>query len=98
MSHFWSLTSAGLMTIVTSDQRTRVVYLLGAGATFGATAASGSDVRLLMPDLRNELHIEMGKRFREAPRYSDDAQLRHIVNSSVIAETDFEQLITFLAD
>jgi hypothetical protein len=78
-----------------TDSR-RVVYLLGAGATQGAVSFGGSAARLVMPGLIGKLRDRMRAVYMEA--FLDHPGVGHLVNDVVTDETDFEQLLTFLAD
>ena len=74
----------------------RVSYLFGAGATQGAVHYAGSARQLVMPGLIGRLMDSTNTAFAED--FSDHAGLRHLVNDVVNDETDFEHLLTFLAD
>jgi hypothetical protein len=78
------------------EESRRVAYLLGAGATQGAVQFAGSAARLVMPGLIDRLL----DRTRDAydKDFTDHAGLRDLVNDVVDARTDFEHLLTFLAD
>lgn len=74
----------------------RVVYLLGAGATQGAASFGGSTANLVMPGLIVRLLERMREEYVEG--FSDHPGMAHLVNDVVDDETDFEHLLTFLAD
>jgi len=74
----------------------RVSYLFGAGATQGAVQYAGSGEKLVMPGLIERLLDSTNNAYVED--FSDHAGLRHLVNDVVDDRTDFEHLLTFLAD
>lgn len=74
----------------------RVVYLLGAGATQGTVKYGGSQEKLVMPGLIDRLLAQMRDVFEAS--FSDHAGIEHLVNDVVDGATDFEHLLTFLAD
>ena len=78
------------------DNRRRIVYLLGAGATQGCASFRGSVQRIVMPGLIDELAQSM--RDLVDREYEGDAGITRLVNNVVDEDTDFEQLITFLED
>lgn len=78
------------------DAPRRVVYLLGAGATQGAVQFAGSAAKLVMPGLIDRLLDRTSDVYVED--FADHAGLKHLVNDVVDADTDFEQLLTFLED
>lgn len=75
---------------------TRVVYLLGAGATHGAANFAGSSENLVMPGLIDRLLERMREEYVQ--EFSDHKYMRHLVNDVVDDKTDFEHLLTFLED
>ena len=74
----------------------RVVYLLGAGATQGAVSFAGSPEKLIMPGLIDRLLERMHEQY--ALHFADHPGIGHLVNEVVDTKTDFEHLLTFLAD
>jgi hypothetical protein len=74
----------------------RVSYLFGAGATQGSVQYAGSGESLVMPGLIERLLDSTNNAYVED--FSDHAGLRHLVNDVVDDRTDFEHLLTFLAD
>lgn len=73
---------------------TRVVYLLGAGATQACVSRVRSPHRILMQDLSPALAIKLHNLVNQAPY--DHPSLKHLVNSVIDDDTDFEHVITFL--
>lgn len=80
----------------TPETESRVVYLLGAGATHGCIQALGVGPSVVMPGLAPELQRRMHDLWQE--HYETDETVRRLVNDVVDSDTDFEQLITFLED
>jgi hypothetical protein len=78
------------------DPNRRIVYLLGAGATHGAVKYAGSQESLVMPGLIDRLLEHMRSVYIE--HFHDHPGIRSLVNDVVDAQTDFEHLLTFLAD
>ena len=74
----------------------RVSYLFGAGATQGAVQYAGSIEKLVMPGLIERLQDSTRNAYVED--FSDHAGLKHLVNDVFDDSTDFEHLLTFLAD
>lgn len=74
----------------------KVVYLFGAGASQGAVSARGSSIRLLMRDLSEEIHERLHDLVVE--RYSTNKSVWRLVNEVIDADTDVEQVITFLEE
>jgi hypothetical protein len=74
----------------------RVSYLFGAGATQGAVQFAGSAKKLVMEGLIDRLLDRTRDAYDED--FADHAGLRYLVNDVVDARTDFEHLLTFLAD
>jgi hypothetical protein len=83
------------VTPADSDAR-RVVYLLGAGATQGTVSFAGSLANLVMPGLIDRLLKEMHDVYTAS--FSDHPGVKNLVNDVVDDKTDFEHLLTFLAD
>lgn len=78
------------------DAPRRVVYLLGAGATQGAISFAGSPEKLVMPVLIDRLLERMREQY--VLQFPDHSGIGHLVNEVVDKKTDFEHLLTFLAD
>ncbi len=76
----------------------RVVYLLGAGATQGCIAHSGSRHKLVMSGLAEPIFEELQRVVEE--KYRNHSGITRLVNDVMLAESgfDIEQLITFLDD
>ncbi len=76
----------------------RVVYLLGAGATQGCIAHSGSRHNLVMSGLAEPIFDKLRRVVEE--RYQDHSGITRLVNDVMVPESgfDIEQLITFLED
>jgi hypothetical protein len=74
----------------------RVVYLLGAGATQGAVSYAGSEAQLIMPGLIRPLLERTSEAYLQS--FGDHEGLRYLVNDVIDDKTDFEHLLTFLAD
>ena len=75
---------------------TRVVYLVGAGASHACVERVGSPHGILMRDLTVALSLKLQELI--ASNYSGDDSLANLVNSFIDETTDFEQIITFLDD
>ena len=75
---------------------TRVVYLLGAGATQACVSSVRSPHRILMTDLGQPLNERLQELVSSG--FYADATLRNLVNSVIDDSTDFEHVITFLDD
>ncbi|HKP90725.1 MAG TPA: hypothetical protein VJT75_12230 [Thermoleophilaceae bacterium] len=75
----------------------RVVYLLGAGATQGAAQFAGSTANLVMRGLIERL-LACTSDVYEEDAFEGHPGLKRLVNDVVTADTDFEQLLTFLED
>lgn len=78
-----------------NDEDSRVVYLLGAGASHGSVKAVGSDHGILMSDLNPELASEAGD-LVTGEEYSQHEELLDLVNDIVTEDIDPEHIITFL--
>ena len=76
------------------QDRSRVVYLIGAGATHGAAAAAGSALGTLTRDLCPAIAVRVRELYEA--KYGDDRVLGSLVNSAVDDDTDYEHIITFL--
>jgi hypothetical protein len=87
---------AGIEGLDGEDAQRRVSYLFGAGATQGAVQYAGSAERLVMPGLIGQLLNQTSNAYAED--FSDHDGLKHLVNDVVDDTTDFEHLLTFLAD
>ena len=76
----------------------RVVYLLGAGATQGCIAHSGSRQELVMSGLAKPIFEKLQRVVEE--KYRDHSGITRLVNNVMLPESgfDIEQLITFLED
>lgn len=74
----------------------RVSYLFGAGATQGAVQYAGSAEQLVMPGLIERLLDSTNNAYVED--FYGHTGLGHLVNDVVDDRTDFEHLLTFLAD
>lgn len=75
---------------------TRVVYLVGAGASHACVSRVGSPHGILMRDLTAALSAKLKELI--VTTYSGDNSLANLVNSVIDETTDFEQIITFLDD
>ena len=75
---------------------TRVVYLLGAGATQACVSSIGSPHRILMQDLGEALNEELRQLVSNG--FATDSSIGNLVNSVIDDSTDFEHIITFLND
>lgn len=82
--------------IPTETDTRRVVYLLGAGATQGTVKFGGSPASLVMPGLIGRLLERMREVYVES--FSEHPGVGNLVNDVVTDTTDFEHLLTFLAD
>jgi hypothetical protein len=80
----------------TTARPKRVVYLLGAGATQGATDFAGSDASLIMRGLMKRLLDGMHDEYVQ--HFVDHKGMTNLVNDVVNDDTDFEHLITFIED
>ena len=76
--------------------RTRVTYLIGAGATQGSISEYGSNQNLLMNNLRDELQESFGELVNR--QFKKSANLKALVNNASVGRWDFEQLITFIEE
>lgn len=76
----------------------RVVYLLGAGATQGCIAHSGSRYNLVMSGLAEPIFEKLQRVAVE--KYGDHSGITRLVNNVMLPDSgfDIEQLITFLED
>ena len=77
-----------------SGGQTRVVYLIGAGATHACAQRVGSPHSLLMRGLGTPLTKKV--RQLAVNDYSDHPSLNDLVNTVIDEETDFEHVISFL--
>ena len=78
------------------EQKTKVVYLLGAGASHACVKHVGSPRGILMADLNGLLRQEVHNLIsRKKQKYRS---LLNLVNDVIAENTDFEHLITFLDD
>ena len=82
--------------VVRGDRR--IVYLLGAGATQGCIAHSGSQHNLVMSGLSKPISEQLNLKVIE--KYDDHPGIRRLYNEVVAPKPSFdiEQLITFLED
>ena len=77
-------------------KRRTVVYLVGAGASHGCVKFVGSARGMLMRDLNQRLADTVRALVTE--EYEGDERLSTLVNAVIDDHTDFEHVITFLAD
>lgn len=77
------------------ELKTRVAYLIGAGATHAAAIAQGAGNGLLMKDLNAPMAAEISLLF-ENDEYKNDTYLQRLIAAAVDPDTDYEHLITFL--
>ena len=80
-----------------TEQKTKVVYLLGAGASHACVKHVGSARGILMADLNGLLAEEVNNliRKKKSQKYRS---LSVLVNNVIDENADFEHLITFLDD
>ena len=76
-------------------EKTRVVYLIGAGGTHGSIKAVGASTGLLMRDLAPHLSEEVRKLVQSRKKYE---RLADDVNNIIVNGADFEHIITFFED
>lgn len=79
-----------------TTERHEVVYLFGAGASHACVKWVDSPHGVLMRDLTEPLINEVGTLARHA-KYSGEDSLTNLANNVIDDATDFEQVITFLA-
>ena len=72
------------------------MYLIGAGASHGCVTSVRSPYGILMQHLGESLRAKLRKLVNSGFRC--DESLRYLVNSVIDDTTDFEHIITFLAD
>ena len=82
------------MTTETSTKR--VVYLIGAGASHACVSSVGSPHGILMQHLGEPLRAKLRALINNG--FAGDPSLEYLVNSVIDDTTDFEHIITFLAD
>ena len=82
------------MTTETSSKR--VVYLIGAGASHACVSTVNSPYGILMKDLGEPLRAKLRELINND--FSGDLSLEYLVNSVIDDTTDYEHIITFLAD
>lgn len=75
---------------------TRVVYLMGAGASQGCVTSVNSPHGILMQDFGELLCTEIRELLNN--EYVGDQSLEYLVNSVIDPSVDFEQIITFLSN
>ncbi len=75
---------------------TKVVYLLGAGASHACVSHVGCPHGILMKHLGQPLTEKLRTLLQDG--YLDDDSLNNLVNSVIDETTDFEQVITFLGE
>lgn len=75
---------------------TRVVYLLGAGATHGSAKYAGVTNSLVMEGLGPLFVAALRHVYMQS--FSDSGVVRRLINEVIQDDTDFEHLITFLED
>lgn len=80
----------------TDDPPTKVVYLIGAGASQACVSSVGSPRKILMQDLAKPLCDKLRELTNNG--FSGDDSLENIVNSIMDGSTDVEHIITFLDD
>ena len=78
------------------NNKTRVVYLLGAGASHACVASTGSPHGILMRDLGEALNPELGDLVKSG--FSGEPSLINLVNSAIDGSTDIEHIVSFLDD
>lgn len=78
------------------DSPTKVVYLIGAGASQACVSSVGSPRKILMQDLAKPLCDKLRELTNNG--FSGDDRLENIVNSIMDGSTDVEHIITFLDD
>jgi len=91
-------TTGSVPVVELEELRSRVVYLLGAGATQGCVSFRGSDKKLVMPALAPKLAERMRELVYSDPEFEKYPGVKRLVNEVVDDTTDFEQLITFLEE
>jgi hypothetical protein len=72
----------------------RIAYLIGAGASHACVANVASAYGILMKDLGGDLIAGVDQLVRQ--KYGTSISIRRLVNDVINADTDFEQIITFL--
>ena len=75
---------------------TRVVYLIGAGASHACVKRANSSLGILMEDLGQPLSDKLREIVQE--QYQNDVSIGELVNSVVNKATDFEHIMTFLEE
>lgn len=82
----------------TVDAHSRVVYLLGAGATQGCISHAGSEHNLVMSGLSKPISDQLN--LKVIDKYDDHPGIKRLFNEVVAPKPgfDIEQLITFLED
>ncbi|MCY3748044.1 MAG: SIR2 family protein [Chloroflexi bacterium] len=79
---------------VRDEERKRVAYLFGAGATQACVSRAPTRHRVLMQDLSPALALELHQLVGKEP--FNHESLQDLVNTVINNETDFEHIITFL--
>ena len=77
-----------------TNNKKKVVYLIGAGASHGSVKSVGCERGILMSDLAQPLESAIGRLVQ--PKNGKYRTLRRLVNDIITDETDFEHIITFL--
>ena len=78
-----------------TDAPTRVVYLIGAGASHACVQRVKSPYGILMKDLIQPMTDQAHQLLEH--KYTSHRDLAALVNHVIVEETDFEHVITFLA-
>ena len=82
--------------MINNEPSKRIVYLVGAGASHACAARMGSPYGILMGHLGARLGVKLKELVNSG--YSGDDSLTYLVNSVIDDATDFEHIITFLAE
>ena len=82
--------------MTSQNSKTRVVYLLGAGASHACVASTGSPHGILMRDLGESLSSKLGDLVKD--EFASDSSLINLVNSVIAESADIEHIVSFLDD